>query len=63
MRIVVWNAHQALHRKQGELNRLRPDIAVIPECSDDMEATEGCVVWVGSSQSITTTALSPCSDG
>jgi exodeoxyribonuclease III len=51
MRIVVWNAHQALYRKQYALNRLRPDIAVIPECADDIEAPEGCFVWVGKNHS------------
>jgi len=51
MRIVVWNAHQALDRKQDALNRLRPDIAVIPECADDIEAPDGSFLWVGKNHS------------
>jgi len=51
MRIVVWNAHQALDRKQDALNWLRPDIAVIPECANDIEAPEGCFQWVGNNHS------------
>ena len=33
MRIVVWNCKMALSRKRRHLYDLRPDIAVIPECS------------------------------
>src|SRR5271155_575216 len=33
MRIVVWNCKMALSRKRHSLYALRPDIAVIPECS------------------------------
>jgi len=33
MRIVVWNCKMALSRKRQHLYALRPDIAVIPECS------------------------------
>jgi endonuclease/exonuclease/phosphatase (EEP) superfamily protein YafD len=33
MRIVVWNCKMALSRKRHHLYALRPDIAVIPECS------------------------------
>jgi len=35
MRIVVWNCRMALARKRELLYQLRPDIAVIPECSRD----------------------------
>ena len=35
MRIVVWNCRMALAKKREMLYRLRPDIAVIPECSRD----------------------------
>jgi exodeoxyribonuclease-3 len=34
MRLVVWNANMAVHRKLDALAALRPDIAVIPECAD-----------------------------
>jgi exonuclease III len=33
MRIVVWNCRMALNKKRELLYGLRPDIAVIPECS------------------------------
>ena len=33
MRIVVWNCRMALAKKRDLLYQLRPDIAVIPECS------------------------------
>ncbi len=33
MRIVVWNCKMGLSRKRQHLYGLRPDIAVIPECS------------------------------
>jgi len=33
MRIVVWNCKMGLSRKRHHLYGLRPDIAVIPECS------------------------------
>ena len=35
MRIVVWNCRMALGKKRDLLYKLRPDIAVIPECSRD----------------------------
>lgn len=35
MRIVVWNCRMALEKKRESLYKLRPDIAVIPECSSD----------------------------
>lgn len=35
MRIVVWNCRMALAKKRDLLYQLRPDIAVIPECSRD----------------------------
>jgi hypothetical protein len=47
VRIVVWNAHQGLFRKQEALARLGPDIAVVPECGDDLDAPDGCFLWVG----------------
>jgi len=33
MRIVIWNCRMALAKKREFLYQLRPDIAVIPECS------------------------------
>jgi hypothetical protein len=33
MRIVVWNCKMGLSRKRQHLYDLRPDVAVIPECS------------------------------
>ena len=35
MRIVVWNCRMALAKKRDLLYQLRPDIAVIPECSHE----------------------------
>lgn len=35
MRIVVWNCRMAFAKKRDLLCQLRPDIAVIPECSRD----------------------------
>jgi exodeoxyribonuclease-3 len=35
VRIVVWNCRMAVAKKRGLLDSLRPDIAVIPECSRD----------------------------
>jgi len=35
MTIVVWNCKMALSRKRQHLYNLRPDIAVIPECSQN----------------------------
>ncbi len=35
MRIVVWNCRMALARKRELLYQLKPDIAVLPECSRD----------------------------
>ena len=35
MRLAVWNANMAVHRKLDVLlDRLRPDVAVVPECAD-----------------------------
>lgn len=51
MRIVVWNCRMALARKCQPLYDLRPDIAVIPECSQrDLELCLGHrfdVRWFG----------------
>lgn len=33
MRIVVWNCKGSLHTKFHELQSLRPDIAIVPECA------------------------------
>jgi exonuclease III len=38
VRIVVWNCRMALAKKRDLLYSLRPDIAVIPECSRDSMA-------------------------
>jgi exonuclease III len=35
MRIVAWNCHMGFAKKQELLYKLRPDIAVISECSHD----------------------------
>ena len=35
MRIVVWNCKMGLSRKRQHLYDLRPDIAIIPECSQN----------------------------
>lgn len=35
MRIVVWNCKMALSQKRQHLYALKPDIAVIPECSQN----------------------------
>jgi exonuclease III len=51
VRIVVWNCRMAFAKKRGLLQNLRPDIAVIPECSRDSvlackdEGFEAC--WWG----------------
>ena len=34
MRLVTWNCSMAFDRKYQALERLRPDIAVIPECAN-----------------------------
>ncbi|MCX5789212.1 MAG: hypothetical protein NTX64_12005 [Elusimicrobia bacterium] len=34
MRLIVWNCHQALHKKLQPLVSLRPDVAIIPECAN-----------------------------
>ena len=36
MRLVVWNCHQALHRKTEFLASLRPDVTIVPECASPM---------------------------
>jgi endonuclease/exonuclease/phosphatase family metal-dependent hydrolase len=33
MRVLTWNCHGQLHRKQELLQRVAPDIAVVQECS------------------------------
>jgi endonuclease/exonuclease/phosphatase family metal-dependent hydrolase len=33
MRILVWNINMAAHKKIALLRRLRPDIAILPECA------------------------------
>jgi hypothetical protein len=35
MRIVVWNCRMGFSKKRDVLYALKPDIAVIPECSQD----------------------------
>ena len=35
MRIVTWNCQGALHKKMDELLSLAPDVAVVPECSEN----------------------------
>jgi hypothetical protein len=35
VRIVVWNCRMGFAKKRGFIDKLRPDIAVIPECSRD----------------------------
>jgi len=35
MRIITWNCRMAFAKKRELLYKLRPDIAVIPECSQD----------------------------
>jgi len=54
LRIVVWNANMALHRKLDALQALAPDIAVIPECAkpEVLSKRTGAggvpeMVWVG----------------
>lgn len=51
MRIVVWNCRMAFARKRELLFALKPDVAVIPECSRDAAracAGEGySVCWWG----------------
>ncbi len=57
LRIVAWNAAQAVHRKLPQfVDRLAPDIAVIPECAvEEVLRSKGgllmpdfTMVWVGS---------------
>ncbi len=38
----------AFHRKQEAFLRLKPDVAVIPECAQDIKVSDGSSVWVGS---------------
>ncbi len=51
MRIVTWNCAGGLQKKMGKLHSLRPDIAIIPECSKSVvqtiqrEGFSGC--WSG----------------
>lgn len=53
MRLVVWNANMAVHRKLDALAALRPDIAVIPECADPTvlaskaSTTIPPMIWIG----------------
>jgi len=35
MRIVVWNCRMGFDKKRDVLYALKPDVAVIPECSQD----------------------------
>ncbi len=37
----------AFARKQDHLLKLKPDVAVIPECESDIGAAAGCWSWVG----------------
>jgi exonuclease III len=41
LRIVVWNCRMAFSKKKELLYKLRPDIAVLPECSKD--AAMACI--------------------
>ena len=36
MRLVAWNCRMALHRKLWLLEHLRADVAVVPECAQDL---------------------------
>src|SRR4051812_7895168 len=56
LRVVVWNANMAVHRKLDLLvESLRPDIAIIPECAtEDVLRRKGglllpdfSMAWVG----------------
>ena len=58
LRVVVWNANMAVHRKLPELAaRLSPDVAIVPECADPatLRAKGGAALpdfsmeWVGRS--------------
>ncbi len=40
MRIVIWNCNMGLHSKIGRLIALKPDIAIISECSSPSILTE-----------------------
>jgi exodeoxyribonuclease-3 len=33
MRILVWNANMAVHKKWELITRLKPDLAILPECA------------------------------
>ena len=53
LRIVVWNANMAVHRKLDALASLRPDVAIIPECANSPILTAKSkqgplnMAWVG----------------
>lgn len=54
MRIVSWNCNMALHRKITALQRLKPSVAVIPECAEPERLKERApqlfqdsIAWVG----------------
>ena len=37
MKLVTWNCNQAFRKKQHQLLKLEPDIAVVPECENPTE--------------------------
>jgi len=37
MKLVTWNCNQAFRKKQHQLLKLQPDIAVVPECENPTE--------------------------
>ena len=36
MRLVEWNCRMALHRKLFLLNDLNTDLAIVPECAENL---------------------------
>lgn len=58
MRLVVWNVNRAAHRKMDALRELRPDIAVLPECSSPDLASAAPIyagasgAWIGDNPSM-----------
>lgn len=50
IRIVSWNCHDAISRKAAELLDLRPDIAIVQECGQEVALGDGELVrvaWTG----------------
>ena len=51
MRVVVWNCNGGFRRKQSVIGWLQPDIAIIPEASEDFAEgfpnTQSSSLWVG----------------